>query len=135
MDIESQYEYPAGVALSKFLEGLRNGKIIASRCEKCFSKHVPPRAYCLDCFKPINEYIEVDPVAEVLTYTRSRLLAVGETGEEIVWVFVRFVDTLGGLLHMLDTATTPRIGLKVKPVFREKRVGSIHDIKCFTAAD
>ncbi|BAJ51202.1 conserved hypothetical protein [Candidatus Caldarchaeum subterraneum] len=135
MEIESYYEYPAGVALSKFLEGLHNGKIIASRCGKCSSKHVPPRAYCLDCFKPINEYIEVDPAAVVQTYTRSRMLADGEAGEEIVWVFVRFVDTLGGLLHMLDPSKTPRTGMKVKPVFREKRVGSIHDIKWFTAAD
>ncbi|MEM0350121.1 MAG: hypothetical protein QXD24_08105 [Candidatus Caldarchaeum sp.] len=135
MDIESYYEYPAGVALSKFLEGLSNAKIIASKCGKCSSKYVPPRAYCLDCFTPIKEYIEINPVAEVQTYTRTRLLAVGEAGEEVVWVFVRFVDTLGGLLHMLDPSTNPRKGLRVRPVFREKRVGSIHDIKWFTAAD
>ncbi|MEM4281392.1 MAG: zinc ribbon domain-containing protein [Candidatus Caldarchaeum sp.] len=136
MSIESFYEYPAGVALSKFLNGLRQGKLIASRCGECKKSIIPPRAYCTSCLKPVVEYYEVEPVGEVVTYTISHVtLSDGSTVQPTTWVYVKFRDVQGGLMHRLDPVVKPSAGLRVNPVFNEQRIGSILDIKWFTAAE
>ncbi|MEM2238197.1 MAG: Zn-ribbon domain-containing OB-fold protein [Candidatus Caldarchaeum sp.] len=135
MSIESFYEYPAGVAVSKFLNGLRQGKLIASRCGECKKSIIPPRAYCTSCLKPVVEYYEVEPVGEIVTYTVSHI-TMGDSSnvQPITWVFVKFNGVEGGLMHRLNPDIKPSPGLKVRLVFNQQRVGSILDIKYFGAA-
>ncbi|MEM0482497.1 MAG: Zn-ribbon domain-containing OB-fold protein [Nitrososphaerota archaeon] len=133
MGIESFYEYPAGVALSRFLEGLRLGRLIASKCSECNYKVVPLRAYCPRCYSPIKEYQTIEDVGWIITYTRSFINIEGKPANPpVTWVFVKFDGVEGGLLHILDPSINPRIGLRVRPVYREQRIGSILDIKYFT---
>jgi len=135
MSIESYYEYPAGVALSRFLAGLRDGKIVASRCGVCGASYLPPRAFCLKCLKPVSEFHEVEGFGFVETFTRSYISLEGVLHQPITWIFVRFEGVVGGLLHRLDPSAEPRRGLRVVPVFHAERVGSILDIKWFTSAE
>jgi len=123
LSIDSFYEYPAGVALSKFLTGLVEGKLYGSICMECGYKIIPPRAFCVKCLSHRTGYVEVGPDGFVETWTAA---------EGVTWVYVRFPGVDGGLLHMLDPTHRPRKGLPVRPVFRERRVGSILDIKWFT---
>ncbi len=134
MSIESFYEYPAGVALSRFLEGLRLGRLIASKCSACNHMIIPPRAYCLKCYRPIKEYQIIGEEGRIVTYTRSLINIEGKPANPpVTWVFVKFEGVDGGLLHVLDSTINPQIGMRVRPVFREQRIGSILDIKWFTA--
>jgi len=136
VSIESFYEYPAGVALSNFLNGLKQGKILASRCSQCRKSTIPPRAFCTHCLKPITEYHEAEPVGEVVSYTVSHVSVSGDRGgQPTAWVFVRFEGVDGGLMHRLDPSVKPSAGIRVRPVFNEKRIGNILDIRWFTAAD
>ncbi len=136
MSIESFYEYPAGVALSKFFEGLTRMKIVASQCSICKTLTIPPRAYCLKCYKPVEKYPEVEGVGQIATYTRSFINIDGELKDKpTTWVFVKFDGIEGGLVHILDPSIPPRTGLRVRPVFRERTIGSILDIKWFTAVE
>lgn len=98
-------------------------------------KRVPPKAFCVKCFRQTTEYVELEPIARVETFTRTKLNIWGEEGDNSTWVFVKFIDAEGGLLHKLDPAIEPRVGIKVKPVMHQTRVGSILDIKWFTSAD
>ncbi|MEM1944358.1 MAG: Zn-ribbon domain-containing OB-fold protein [Nitrososphaerota archaeon] len=131
--IESFYEYTAGKALSKFLLGLRSGKILGGRCGRCGQAAIPPRAYCINCYSPDMAYYEMDAPAYVATYTVSNLsLDGGRWDRPVTWVFVKYSDVAGGLLHILADGVEPYIGLRVKPVFRSDRIGSIWDIMFFT---
>jgi len=49
---KARYSYTAGQALSVFLNGLKEGKILGRKCNKCGRIYVPPRMYCEDCFVP-----------------------------------------------------------------------------------
>src|SRR3972149_3753532 len=45
-DPKARYRWSAGVAVSKFLRGLKAGKIIGFHCPTCSRTHTPPRAFC-----------------------------------------------------------------------------------------
>jgi len=45
-----QYNVTAGTAYSRFLEGLKNGKIYGTYCNRCGHVFVPPKMYCPYCF-------------------------------------------------------------------------------------
>ncbi|WP_218184355.1 Zn-ribbon domain-containing OB-fold protein [Aeropyrum camini] len=49
---EAKYMFSAGQAQSRFLQGLREGRILGVRCPRCGRVYVPPRSYCEYCFAP-----------------------------------------------------------------------------------
>ncbi len=141
----AKYGYSAGQAYSVFLQGLKDGKILGRRCNKCGRVYVPPRMYCEYCFRPTDEWIEVKDegivmtaVASFISWTRERL----ET-PEIVGVIRLYPSrdndfVYPGLFHRICTTyekvkDMSILGKKVKAVWKpkEQRVGSINDIECF----
>ncbi len=52
-----------------FVNGLRQGKLLASRCKACGSAHYPPRSDCPQCLDSDMEWIEVNSRGRLLTYT------------------------------------------------------------------
>ena len=44
--INAQYMWSTGVAMSRFLNELKKGKIIGRQCPKCGKIYVPPRMFC-----------------------------------------------------------------------------------------
>ncbi len=124
--IENPYEYPAGFALSFFLEGLRQGLLRGSRCKSCSRSYVPPFAFCPHCVDSRVEYVDVPVEGRVVTWTR--------TGDGTVLVFVAFDGFNGGILHRYVGGGDPTEGMKVRPRFRAERVGSILDMEGFESA-
>lgn len=55
---------------SKFWQGLKEGKVYATKCKNCRSLHFPPAADCGACNKSEVEWIELDGEAEVVTFTQ-----------------------------------------------------------------
>jgi uncharacterized OB-fold protein len=149
--ISCSYSRDPGRAVSRFLEGLRNGRILVTRCTRCGRTLLPPRSFCEWCFIDVETWVELTGLGEVATYSlsyigtdpRERL-----THPKIVAV-IWFEDTkiiipasrhtvhAAGLLHIIaDTKPEDvKIGMRVKPVWkpRNERVGSILDISHFTA--
>jgi len=121
------YKYSAGVAGQKFAEGLKQGKILGSKCAKCGETFLPPSIYCHNCFVYTSEYVEIPPQGEIYSYT--------EMGDAVV-ALVRFDGVKGGLIHYVrkPDAGKLRIGLRVQAVFRpaEQRKGDLTtDIEWF----
>lgn len=56
--------------ISKFWEGLKEGKIYATKCEKCGKTHFPPVADCGDCGTSNIRWVELDGKAEIETFTQ-----------------------------------------------------------------
>lgn len=131
--IPLQFKYTAGVAGERFLQLLKQEKIHASVCRKCNKMFVPPKIFCKDCFEQITEWREVPrDSASIYSFTKVRN---AESTETVV--LVRFDGVEGGILGKFKAGREePRIGMKVKPVFKpkEQRKGELADIEYFEKA-
>lgn len=152
---EARYAWDSGYAVGKFLEGLKEGKILGVRCRKCRRVMVPPRAFCELCFVPIDEWVELKDTGRINTYSVSYIsmdvkrLRVPEIPAVIE---IDGASPGMGILHKLDVkAFFPdpeninpdeikeriKIGMRVKAVWKkpEERQGAITDIICFTPVE
>jgi len=130
-EIPFHYEYTAGLAGERFLRGLQEGRIMASKCKKCGKSYLPPKAYCVECFAPIESYRAVGPEGKVAAVTESH---VGFDGRRLkaprTFVFVEFRGVTGGLVQVA-TGRRLEIGDRVAPRFKpaSKRKGSLLDFE------
>jgi len=53
----------------KFYEGLREGKVYATKCKQCGKLYFPPNADCPDCLTTELEWVQLSSEAEVETFT------------------------------------------------------------------
>jgi hypothetical protein len=127
--------YTAGIAGEKFFGGLKEGRFIGSRCEKCNLTYLPPRCFCERCFSELEEYIELASQGEVLTYTISYRNPTGEILKRpLIVAVIRLEGASTGLVHLVKVDPEKvNIGMKVKAIFAGKkaRKGSILDVVYF----
>ena len=64
-----KYEFTAGAALSRFLAGIREGRIMGQRCPSCASVYVPPRGSCSRCGIPTEEEVQVSDQGVIESFT------------------------------------------------------------------
>ena len=144
----AKYLFSAGQAQSKFLKGLKEGKILGVRCPVCGRVYVPPRAYCEYCHAPTSEWVELPGTGEIHTAVISYIATDRSRLEKPEIVGVIKLDAPGykegqyefaGLFHRICGVTPEQvingsaIGLRVRPRWRppEERTGSVNDIECF----
>lgn len=138
----ARYKWSAGVAMSRFLEELKRGKIIARKCNKCGTIYVPPRMFCTNCFRPTDEWVYVKDTGRVNTAVVSYIGADrGRLGEPTVIAVIEIDGASPGMgfLHKLkgvspeDVKNMKVFGMKVKAVWKpeEEREGAITDIMYF----
>jgi uncharacterized OB-fold protein len=133
-----RYRYAAGRYASLFLHGLREGKILASRCSKCDRTLVPPRIACTGCFGRMEEIVEVPARGTLLTYTVVTFPFLDPfTGVQrpipYCYGMVRFEGTTNSFQYFLSEKDPSRLraGMAVEAVFRERRKGEIADLVHF----
>ena len=125
--------------MSRFLEGLKNGKIVGSSCKKCNRIMVPPRAFCEQCFRSVDKYVNVKDTGTINTYSISYVAGDASRIKEPILVAVIDIDGASegmGILHLLgeiDDWKKIKFDMKVQAVWKspEKRTGAITDIKYF----
>jgi len=133
------FRYSAGRAASRFFAELRDNKrILATRCPKCTKAYVPPRPVCGECFEPLEEWIEVGPEGTLVGYTVVHFPFLDPlTGRErpvpYGYGFIVLDGAATKIQHFIEETdiTKLRAGMRVKPVFREKRQGNFGDIESF----
>lgn len=137
-DLKAKYAFTAGIAYSRYLSELKEGRIIARKCRKCARVLVPPRMFCEVCFKPTDEWVYVSDEGEILTYSVSYVGPLAERLKEPTIVAVIKLDGASpgmGILHRLGEVRPEdvRIGMRVKAVWRPEaeREGSVNDIAFF----
>ena len=139
LQMDLTFRYAAGRYFSHFFRQIKEDRrILGTRCPQCGKVYLPPRPFCGDCYRRMNEWTEVGPEGTLRGYTV---------------VYFSFHDaSLGGVrstpfgagLIQLDGAHTTlnhylgesdirklRIGMRVRPVFKENREGNIGDILYF----
>ncbi len=130
-DFPVYFRYTVGLAGEKFFrEIMEHGRLIASRCNRCELNYLPPRIYCERCMSKLEEYVQIESIGTVESFTLSHRDADGkELAEPVGVALVRFPQAYGGLVY--KTKGNMSIGDRVRVVFKErsKRTGSILDIE------
>jgi uncharacterized OB-fold protein len=71
--VHVEYTYTPGVAMERFLRGVRKGKIIGAACDACGRVYVPPRGACARCAAPTSEEREVAHKGTIVTFSVVRV--------------------------------------------------------------
>lgn len=130
------YNY-AGKVGSRFLTELRDGKrIMGIKCHKCGIRYVPPRSICPKCYGKLDEWVSVSDKGTLLTYTVVNYTytpSYQPCEAPYVLGIIQLDGADTGLCHLLGEVASSKlkVGLRVQAVFKEKREGSILDIKYF----
>ena len=140
-----EYAWDAGVAISRFLDGLRQGKIYGVRCRRCGRTVTPPRAFCELDFKPMDEWVELRNTGTINTFSicyvtwDMKPLRVPQIPAVIeidgTSPRVGFLHLVGGVRGrtVTEIRRQVRVGLPVRAVWKPqaKREGAITDILHF----
>jgi uncharacterized OB-fold protein len=133
-----RYSWTSGVAVSRFLDGLRNRELWARKCNKCGRIMIPPRMYCEEDFRPTDEWVKVKDTGTVNTFSISYVNNDASRREKPILVAVIEIDGASpkmGILHLLDEVEPNEVtvGIKVQAVWRpeSERKGAITDIAYF----
>ncbi|MFN7973163.1 MAG: SCP2 sterol-binding domain-containing protein [Acidobacteriota bacterium] len=139
-NISVPMRYATGPVMGRFLEALKQKRILANVCPRCGRKQVPPREVCAPCRCRVTDFVEVGPEGtlvylEVVYYASPDPLT-GKT-RETPYGDVRVLldgcagrETFWHLLKKEDLGTAER-GDRVRPVWSDTRTGSIEDILYF----
>jgi acetyl-CoA C-acetyltransferase len=137
--VDARYAWDAGIAVGRFLDGLREGRILGRRCRACGRVLVPPRMFCDRDFRETDEWVEVEPTGVVQTYSICHVrwdMEPLETPEIPAVIAIDGSD--GGFLHLLGDVSPDdvRVGMAVEAVWQpeQERTGSILDIAHFRPA-
>lgn len=126
--------YTAGIAGEVFFSALKQGKFVASRCEKCNLTWFPARLFCERCMNKSEKNISLSEVGTIVSFTESCIdLDSRRLAKPITIGLINIQGTDTTFVHKLNIVK-PVIGMKVKAVFEQERKGSILDIKHFVMA-
>ncbi len=131
-----RYNYPAGTTATHFFEGLRNRKILATRCSASGISYLPPRAYCERSFEACDEWIEAGMAGtiEAATIVSAAFENLPAPPYAIAYVRLDGVDTaMINFVRGIDLSDVPAAaqrllpGKRVKVVFRDQPEGRVTD--------
>lgn len=133
-----RYSWASGVAIGRFLDGLKAGKLWARRCRVCGRVMIPPRMYCEEDFRPTDEWVRVRDTGRVNTFSVSYVNNDASRRKKPIVVAVVEIDGASpemGILHILGEVAPSdvKIGMEVEAVWkpRKERKGAITDISHF----
>lgn len=132
-----KYRWAAGVAIGRFLDGLKDGKILGSHCGKCGRTVVPPRAFCEMCFVPVGHFVELPQTGTIQTFVVTYIATDRSRLEKPLVPAVVEIDgtSKAGLLHLIGNVDPKKvkIGMRVRAVWKapKDRKGDITDLAHF----
>jgi hypothetical protein len=146
--VKAHYAWDCGVALSKFFEGLKEGKLYGRSCPECGRVVIPPRMFCELCFKPTDKWVLLKDEGRINTFSVSYVNTDASRREKPNVPAVIEIEGASegmGILHLVahpekiewenleEVLSMIKIGTKVKAVWKpsNEREGAITDIKYF----
>lgn len=133
--------FSTGEVMGFFLNNLKKKKIMANKCPKCGRMQCPPREVCAICKVEASEWVEVGPegrltVADIVFYASPDPLTgeIRKTPYITAYILLDGCEDPDTFWHEIDPDTPHeklKRGVRVRPVWNEKRIGAITDIKYF----
>ena len=134
-NFDSIFSYTAGTIRSKFLTEIRdNRKIVGTRCHGCDMVWVPARSTCIKCFAGLKDFVEVSDTGVITSYSVvNHTESFYPDKSPFVFGIIQLDGADTGLVHLIGEVDPGdiKIGMRVKAVFKDDRIGSIMDIKHF----
>jgi uncharacterized OB-fold protein len=134
----AEFSWDTGVAIGRYLAGLKDGVLLGSFCAHCRRTVIPPRTICEWCFRPMDRFVHLEDTGTVNTFSLCyvtwdvRQIKKPETPAVIE---IDGASPLHGIMHKLGEVDPQdiKIGMRVKAVWKpeEKRQGAITDIHYF----
>jgi uncharacterized OB-fold protein len=137
---EIDYKVRLGKAWSRFMRGLQNQELWATRTDDGARTYLPPQTYDEATFEPITQWVQVEPVG---TLRASTIVYQGFDGGPTAPYAVGAIEIDGTnslLMHFVggidltdpDSARAQlRSGARVRAVWAEERTAAITDIAYF----
>ena len=118
--IRLDFEFTPGVAQSRFLRGLEQGKFMGQRCHKCGKVYVPSRGSCPTDGVPTTEDVELSNSGTVTTYCVVNVPFAGQSIEIPYICALVLLDganiSFMGLIQEIP-ADQIRMGMRVEAVW------------------
>ncbi|RAK43430.1 hypothetical protein B0I29_101560 [Actinoplanes lutulentus] len=133
MSIAFDYTRSLGPVLSRFMTGLRDGRVLGGRTADG-RVHVPPLEFDPLTHEPVTDLVDVSPVGTVISWTWVDQPLEGQPlSRPFAWALIRLDGADTALLHAVDIQDQDQIrtGLRVRAKWSPSRIGHINDIACF----
>lgn len=134
--VSLRYDYALGEVAGTFMQGLREGRILATRCSKSGLTYLPPRAYCERSFEKCDSWVEAGHEGTIETSTIVVRGFEGKRKPPVAVAFVRLdgVDSaIGNYVDGIDMSNLDEAmksiapGKRVRVQFAQEREGRITD--------
>ena len=136
--MRAHYAWDTGIAIGRYLGGLKEGVILGSHCSHCRKTVVPPRVVCEWCFRPMEAFVPLQDTGTVNTFSLCYVTRDVQRVKEPEIPAVIEIDgaaPLHGIMHKLGEVDPQKvyIGMRVQAGWKppEEREGSITDILYF----
>jgi len=105
--------------VTDFINYLKQGKVMATRCKKCDLSYFPPRVDCSHCFSSDMKWLDIGSEGKLVTYTKVNYGPAGfEDGGPYILAVADFdggVRVFGRLSREID-ACKIKVGMGLKPI-------------------
>lgn len=136
MPIAAEFHWSVGNWMERFFEGLRNRKMVASKCGVCGRVYLPPRMICERCFEKTEEWVELPETGAVESFTQAHV-QVGYNGDmealtepEII-ALIKHDNADTCVCAKLD-AESAEVGMRVRVVWNEAPESVLDTISCYS---
>jgi hypothetical protein len=133
--IKVPYSHTAGKYVKKFLEEIgKNNRIMGVRCPNCGKVYVPPKMICFECFKKMEEWVEVGKQGVVKGFTVvTHSTPVMPLEPPFGYGIIRLDGADTDFVHIIKEGDPSKlnVGMRVEAVFKDRRQKKITDIEYF----
>ncbi|OFW59385.1 MAG: hypothetical protein A2W01_08885 [Candidatus Solincola sediminis] len=133
------FNWSVGNWMEQFFDGLKQKKILASKCAACGRVYLPPRMICERCFDKTEEWVELPETGTVETYTMAHV-GVADNGEledlpEPQIIAMVKHDGADTCMAVRVDAQDCNVGLRVKAVWNAEPDGVLDALSAYRALD
>lgn len=125
LEIQQQFNYRHSFGkTSKFFFGLKEGKLLATKCAACGSAYMPPRAVCPKDLE-VTKWLELSGKGTLESWTLCPYpVTYAETEVPYILAYVRLEGTSSLFLHQLRRVEPNKLKhrLEVEAVFSQSAV-------------
>jgi uncharacterized OB-fold protein len=136
------YRWALGKIWTRFFNGLKEEKILGTKCNKCGKVFVPARPFCPECLIDMQNWVEIRQEGTVTSWSLVCNKFYTQVKEPpYVQALIRLDGTDSDFFHFIggidlsdanNVRNKIKIGTKVKAIWRETKNADINDISYFT---
>lgn len=134
--ISFMYKNRVGKYLQNYLNGLKEKKILGSKCSGCGRVVVPPRSACGRCYGVMDELVELPQEGKLVNWTVAYVKVEGGDFKKVDPYIIGMIqfDGCDSLLsaRVLDVEPEKvKVGMKVKALWKDETGGDYSDLVGF----